>query len=99
MTLDWNLITLDVLQSIDFDQLLSEVEQRECLAYGEALPRDSEDDEKWSPSQKQCISFVSNATRLGLIGAAKIHGLDHGLYRKCCFQLSPTCEVGHPDAS
>lgn len=64
--LDWTLITVETLQGIDFDRLLSREQKQECIAYGEFLSREFECGDDWSPSQKQSISFVKHALMMTL---------------------------------
>ncbi len=66
MAFNLDLVTADALRSLDFDQLLSGVKERECLAYGTALSQLARDEDQWSPVQLECIRFVGGLLMMGL---------------------------------
>jgi hypothetical protein len=66
MSINLDLVSVELLKSLDFDQLLSGVEERECLAYYTELSRLTRDEVHWSPGQLECIRFVGALLMMGL---------------------------------
>lgn len=82
MPLDWHLISVETLTALDFDRLVEGVEQRECMAYGDALLRLDRDDSRWSPEQREGLppdsywpKYVERFSRDELALTCKWHAL------------------------
>ncbi len=58
MPLDWRLINIDALSSIDLDDLLQEIDQCECITYQAEISRLERDEALWSVDQRECLRFI-----------------------------------------
>lgn len=58
MPLDWRLINIDALSSIDLDDLLQEIDQCECITYQAEISRLERDEALWSVDQRECMRFI-----------------------------------------
>lgn len=72
VTPNLDLVTADALKSLDFDQLLSGVKERECLAYDSELSQLARDVDQWSPVQLECIRFVGALLMMGMLSHERI---------------------------
>ncbi len=66
MSLDWTLISAETLKAMDFDSLIENVEERECMAFSDELSRLDREDSRWSPEQHECLRFVSQVLTMTL---------------------------------
>lgn len=66
MPLDWNLISSNVLESLDLDTLLANIEQRDCHEYSTEISRLQKDATRWSPAQIECLCFIEQALTMML---------------------------------
>lgn len=66
MALNWQLISVETLIGMCFDNLIEGVNKRECMTYADALSQLKQDDVRWTPEQRECLSFVGQVLTMML---------------------------------
>ncbi|MFY4695275.1 DUF4209 domain-containing protein [Burkholderia glumae] len=58
MAIDWRLVTSAALDSLKLDELIAEVEKKECFDYGQVLAKLARDQARWTPEQLASLEFI-----------------------------------------
>lgn len=66
MQLNWDLITVEALTSVDLDSLIENVEERECSAYASELSKVERIEGRCSPAQAECLRFAGHIVAMML---------------------------------
>lgn len=66
MPLNWDLLTAEVMTSLELDKLVEPVLEKECMAYGDALSTAVKDETQWTLAQLEGLRFAGAAMTMML---------------------------------
>lgn len=67
MPLNWDLITVEVMTSLELDRLIESVPKKECMEYSTSLTALIKDEAKWSQQQIEALRFVNAVMTMMLL--------------------------------